>query len=164
MTLRDVLSFLCAKTMSAIATLVAFDGAATPVVHNLLAESVSRDGQTVEAIWRENLVSLPVYAQVNAKMRKTKLPSGVYKTTCRTEVPVMESISGQNASGYTAAPKVAYADTLQTDGFFHERGSTVGRRLARKLHLNIMDGVTITGAAGTTGPGPEMFDQLIAPT
>lgn len=150
--------------MSAIANLVSFDGAATPVSHLLLAESVTRTGQTVEAVWRENIASLPVYAQVNCKMRKVRLPSGVYKVSTRTEVPVMESIAGQNASGYTAAPKVAYADTLQTDGFFHERGSTVGRRLARKLHLNIMDGVVTTGAAGVTGPGPEMFDQLVAPT
>lgn len=150
--------------MSAIATLVAFDGAASPVSHTLLAESVTRAGLTVEAVWRENIVSLPMYAQVTCKMRKVRLPSGVYKVSTRTEVPVMESVAGQNASGYTAAPKVAYVDTLQTDGFYHERGSTVGRRLARKLHLNIMDGITVTGAAGTTGPCPELFDYLVAPT
>jgi hypothetical protein len=76
----------------------------------------------------------------------------------------METVSNQNSAGYTASPKVAHTVTYYEEGRFHERSDVVIRRLVRKLHLNILDGVTVTGAAGTTGPAPELFDSMIIPT
>jgi len=73
----------------------------------------------------------------------------------------MEAVSGQNSSGYTAPPKVAYVDTHEEVGYFHERSVVNGRRLARQLSLNIAGGVSTSVTPVTTGPSPELFDQLI---
>lgn len=147
------------------ANVVAFDGAATPVSHTLVGEGVVRlpDG-TIQMLWKESLTGVPDYAQVRLVMTKRKLPSGVFRVTSRVEVPVMESISGQNSSGYTAPPKVAYVDTVEAVGYFHERGVVTGRRLARQLAINVMGNVSTSVAAVTTGPAPELFDQLLAAT
>lgn len=150
--------------MSAIANIAVYDGAATPVLHTLVAVSVTREKGRVTALWREQLASLPAYAQVSASMHIEKLKSGVYKTVTRVEVPVMESVSGQNAAGYTAAPKVAYVNTVETVGYFHERSDVTGRRLARQLAVNMANNVVTSVAAASTGPMPELIDQLVAPT
>jgi hypothetical protein len=150
--------------MSAIANLVAFDGASTPISHTLIPISVTRKDNEVTAVWREMLASVPAYAQVRNEMKISNLKSGNYRTDVKSVVPVMEAISGQNAAGYTAAPKVAYENTLGTTGFFAPRSDVTGRRLVRQLHVNILNGITTTVAATTTGPAPELIDQLVAPT
>lgn len=149
-------------TLSQQANIVAFDGAGTPVSHTLVGESIERlpDG-TIVAKWKESLPGLPDYAQVRHTMTKRKLPSGVFRVTNRTEVPVMEAVNAQNSSGYTAPPKVAYVDTLEDVGYFHERGIVTGRRLVRQLHINILGNVSTSVAPVTTGPAPELVDQLL---
>lgn len=150
--------------MSAIADITVFDGAATPVSHTLKAISVTREKGKVIADWRESLAGVPAYAQVRASMTIEKLKSGVYRVESRVVVPVMETVSGQNAAGYTAAPKVAYENTTVLTSFFHERSDITGRRLARQLAVNLAGNVTTSVAAATTGPLPELFDLLVAPT
>lgn len=148
--------------MSAQANIAVYDGAATPVLHTLVGEEILRNADgTLVAKWKESLTGIPDYAQVRATLTKRKLPSGVFRVTARTEVPVMESVSGQNASGYTAAPKVAYVDTVESVGYFHERGTLAGRRLARQINVNLMGNITTSVAAATAGPVSELFDQLI---
>jgi hypothetical protein len=151
--------------MSALANITVFDGAATPVSHTLVGESIERlpDG-TILAKWKESLAGIPDYAQVRCTMRKLKLPSGVFRVSCRTEVPVMESVGTTNALGYTSPPKVAYIDTLDSVGYYHERGTVTGRRLARQINVNVMGNVSTSVAAATTGPASELFDQLLMPT
>lgn len=150
--------------MSAIAAITVFDGAATPVSHTLSPVDVTRDKGIVTANWRENTAGVPTYAQIRATATLQRLKSGVYKTEFRVVVPVMESVSGQNAAGYTAAPKVAYENTVITTGFFHERSDSVGRRLSRQMSVNLGNNVSTSVAASTTGPLPELFDLLTAPT
>lgn len=149
--------------MAAISNIVAFDGAATPVSHTLVPVSVSREKGKVTAIWREAASGVPVYAQVRCTMTLEQLPSKVYKLTSRVEVPVQEVVTGSNAAGYSAAPKVAYINTVETVGLFHERSDVAGRRLARQLAVNIDGGVATSVAPVTTGPLPELFDLLSAP-
>lgn len=150
--------------MSAIANIVVFDGAATPVSHTLVPISVTRDAGKVTAEWRENTSGVPVYAQVRCTMSISQSAAGVYQVTERTVVPVMEAVSGQNSAGYTAAPKVAYENTVILTGYFHERSDQVGRRLVRQLALNISGSVSTSVAPAVTGPLPELFDLLVAPT
>ncbi len=150
--------------MSTIGNIVAFDGAATPVSHTLVPVSVSREKQKVTAQWREALAAVPVYAQVRCTMTLELLKSGVYKLTNRVEVPVQEVVTGSNSAGYSAAPKVAYTNTVETTGLFHERSDVAGRRLARQLAINIDGSVVTSVAPVTTGPVPELFDLLTAPT
>lgn len=150
--------------MSAIANIVVFDGQATPASHTLLAESVAREGKDVIATYKEALAGVPDYAQIRAIVKKTKLGSGVNRVSVRVEIPVMEAVNGQNSAGYTAAPKVAYTDTVETIGLFHERSLSTGRKSVRQMALNIMGNVTSSVVPASAGPAAELFDTLITPT
>jgi hypothetical protein len=150
--------------MSQIANITVFDGAATPVSHTLVAVSVTRESGRVTALWREGIAALPVYAQVSVSMSIEQLKSKVYKVEQRTVVPVMEAILNQNAAGYTAAPKVAYENTVIVTGYFHQRADIAGRRLVRQMAVNLAGNISSSVAPVTTGPLPELFDQLVAPT
>lgn len=146
--------------MGQIANLVAFDGASTPVSHTFVPEAVSREGKDVVFSYKELNAAVPEYALNRVTMRKAKLSSGVNRVSCRVEIPVMESISGQNAAGYTAAPKVAYVDVVDVVGYFHDRSLQTGRQMVRGLAKNIMWGTTATQTAILSGPLPELMDQL----
>jgi hypothetical protein len=151
--------------MAAQANITVFDGAATPVTHTLIGEGIERlaDG-TLKASWKESLAGVPDYAQIRVTATKRKLKSGVFRVAFRVEVPVMESISGQNLSGYTAPPKVAYVDTTELVGYYHERSVVTGRRLSRQLAVNLGGNISTTVTPVATGPLPELFDQLIQVT
>jgi hypothetical protein len=151
--------------MGQMANIAVYDGASTPVLHTLVGEEIRRDPDgTLRATWKESLTGVPDYAQVRCIMTKRKLPSGVFRVTVRSEVPVMESVSGENAAGYTAPPKVAYTDTVESVGYFHERGTLAGRRLARQINVNVMGAIATSVAPATSGPAPELFDQLLVVT
>lgn len=150
--------------MSQIANITVFDGAATPVTHTLTAIDVTRENGEVIADWRELLASVPDYAQIRLSMKKSELKSGVRKIELRGVVPVMEAILNQNAAGYTAAPKVAYENTIVVTGFFHPRSTVTDRRLVRQLVTNLLGNISTTVTPVSTGPAPELFDQLVVPT
>lgn len=150
--------------MSQIANISVYDGASTPVLHTLIPISVTREGGKVKAEWREAVAGVPVNAQVRTSMTIERLPSGIYRTETRVVVPVMESVSGQNAAGYTAAPKVAYENTIVTTGFFHERSDVAGRRLAKQIMANLLNNISTSVAAATAGPMSDLLDSLVAPT
>lgn len=151
--------------MSNIANITVYDGAATPVLHTLVPVSVSRESDgSVLAMWRENAAGVPVIAQVTCSMKLTKLRNGVYRTERVVEVPSMESVSGQNAAGYTAAPKVAHVVKDIHIQFAHERSTLTDRRITRMIGVNIDNNVTTSVAAATSGPASELYDSLIAAT
>jgi len=150
--------------MATIANITVYDGAATPVAHTLVAVSVTRDKGVITAEWREALAGVPVEAQIRLSMKMEKLKSGVYKSELRVEVPVMETVTNQNAAGYTAAPKVAYVNTVVTTGYFNSRSDVAGRRLVRQLAINLLGNVSSSVAAATSGPLPDLVDNLVAPT
>lgn len=150
--------------MSQIANIAVYDGAATPVLHTLIPVSVTREGGKVKAEWREALTGVPVNAQVRCSMVIEKLPSGVYRTETRVAVPVMETVSGQNAAGYTAAPKIAYENTISMTGFFHERSDVAGRRLVKQIAANLLNNISTSVAAASVGPISDLVDSLVAPT
>lgn len=147
--------------MSVQANIIAFDGAATPVTHTFVPDGVAVVSGEFTAKWSEKLTTVPDYAQIRVTQAKKKLKSGVYRVATTVEIPVMESISGQNAAGYTAAPKVAFTDVVQVIGYHHERSTIANRRLARQLAVNIAGNVVTSVAPVTTGPVPELMDQLI---
>jgi len=150
--------------MSAIANIAAYDGQSTPVLHTFVAESVSRSGQDTIATYKEATAGVPDYAQGRIAIKRTKLGSGVNRVSVRVELPVMESVSGVNSAGYTAAPKVAYTDTAEVVGYFHDRSLIAGRRSVRQLAINVSGSIATSVAPAVTGPVPEMFDTLISPT
>lgn len=149
--------------MSAQANIIAFDGSATPASHTFVPVSSAKDPSSGELVasWREALTTVPAYAQITVETRQKRLPSGVYQVNLIVAVPIMESVSGQNAAGYTAAPKVAYTNTVKVTCFFHERSTIAERRLARQLAVNICGNVSTSVAPVATGVVPELIDQLI---
>lgn len=153
--------------MANIANIVVYDGAATPVSHTLIPISVERDQKSgrIEALWREQVASLPTYAQVQFKVSMNRTAkSGIWHVDARVEVPVMEAVAGANASGYTAAPKVAYIDTTGMYGHYSERGTIAGRRLSKQILLNIGNNVATSVAAVSAGVLDELFSALVTPT
>ncbi len=151
--------------MSQIANLTAFDGAATPVSHTFNPISVIDDKGLVTALYREPLANVPLYGQPIVKLWSfPRTKNGVYRSIAQVEVPVMESVLNQNASGYTAAPKVAHIVTAKVEMLTHERCDITTRRLVRVLACNIASGLTTTQAVTATGPGPELLDQVVSPT
>jgi hypothetical protein len=150
--------------MSAIANITAFDGQSTPISHTFVAESVSRDGKTVIATYKEATAGVPDYAQGRITIKRADIGGEVVRVSTRVELPVMESVSGVNAAGYTAAPKVAYVDTVEVVGFFHKRSLIAGRRSARQLAINVSGNIATSVAPVTTGPVPEAMDLLVVPT
>lgn len=150
--------------MSQIADITVFDGAATPVSHTLKAISITKENGKIQAYWREANAALPVYAQIELVLECERLKSGVWKTHTVVTVPTMESVSGQNASGYTAAPKVAFTDRHEYISYAHPRSTIVGRRLARQLLVNLAGNISTTVTPQTAGFVPELIDQLISAT
>lgn len=150
--------------MSAQANIVAFDGAATPVSHTLVPMGAGIDLKLGSAIvkWSEKIASLPDEAQVRATMTKQKLKNGTTRVALNVEVPIMETVTNQNAAGYTAAPKVAFVDVIQVVGYHSPRSTVNSRRLVRQLALNIAGSVATSVVPVTTGPFPELVDQGIA--
>jgi hypothetical protein len=148
--------------MSAQANILAFDGAATPVLHTFVPLGTTNDPKIgLIAYWREALSALPIMANVRITTFFKKLKNGMERVEVRVEVPVMETISNQNAAGYTAAPKVAYVNQFSLVGYFHERASIAERRLIRQIAVNAGNNVTTTVAAATAGVVSELVDQGI---
>lgn len=150
--------------MPAIADITVFDGAATPVSHVLKSVNVTSEKGVTTALWREDLPTVPTEAQVSATLQLKKLPTGVVQVTARVNVPVMESVSGNNAAGYTAPPKVAYVDAYTLTGFQHPRSNTTSRRLARQIMANLLSNVATSVAPATAGALPSAFDSQFMPT
>lgn len=150
--------------MSQQAAITVFDGAATPVSHTLQPVGNKAVKQEMIAEWREMLTSVPAYAQIKMRTTVVRMNSGVYRCSITAEVPVMESVSGVNAAGYTASPKVAYTNVVQFVMYAHERSTIAERRLARQILVNFCNNVSTTVAAATTGPASELIDQLIHPS
>lgn len=150
--------------MSSISNIVAFDGAAVPVSHTLIADSVSKDRGSNIAIWKEGNPNVPDSAQVRATLKRSKLGTGVTKQELRVEVPVMESIGAANSSGYTAPPKVAFTDTVIITCIRSGRSTNASSKLARQLALNIAGNVITSVTPASAGHVPEAFDTLIFPT
>jgi hypothetical protein len=147
------------------ADITVYDGATTPVAHVLkpLGNKVMKDG-TELALWRENLASLPNEAQVRCELRKRVLPSGVTETRFRVVFPVMENISGQNAAGYTAAPKVAYEDARELVQYAHQRSTPTGRQLVGQAVQNIAGNVATSVTPVTAGMLYDAFVSGFMPT
>jgi len=125
--------------MAAIADIVIADGEATPVNHTFKPIYVRNEDGAQVAFYRESMTGVPVDAQPTLKLTQKKLPKGgVYRLSARVEVPVMESVSGQNSAGYTAAPKVAYTVTAEAVIYSPERSTAQQRKNDRALLWNLL--------------------------
>lgn len=147
--------------MSQQANITVFDGASTPVSHSLITDGVSREGDLVTASWKESLSGVPDYAQVRFWQLRQKLRSGVTKVTNRVDVPIMESVSGVNAQGYTAPPKIANVERAEFLVYAHPRSVETNRRLCQQILINLLSNVSTTVTPAQTGPVCELNQKLV---
>lgn len=148
--------------MSAQTNIVVFDGAAVPVSHTFVPIGSKNDEKLgLVAFWREALAAVPIFANVRLTTFFKKLRGSMERCEIRVEVPVMESVSGQNAAGYTAAPRVAYVNQVSVVCYFHERATIAERRLAKQVVTNLLNNVSTSVAAPSVGPAAELVDQGI---
>lgn len=148
--------------MTAQANIVAFDGAATPVTHTFVPDGTAVVDGSIEARWKELSASIPDKAKIRIRTNSRKnVKTGMYRNVVTYEVPVMESISGQNAAGYTAMPAIAYVNVAQLVLLSSDRSSDAERRLLRQLVINTLGNVPTSVAPVSTGFMPEFVDQLI---
>lgn len=109
--------------MTAITTLTINDTQATPVAHVFGHKSHTAN----------ELVLVDTTAGLHALARPTlsiaKLPSkdrNVRKLRTRIVLPVMETVSGNNAAGYVAEPRKVGESVIVTDFILHNRTSDQG--------------------------------------
>lgn len=150
--------------MASIATVTVFDGAASPVQHDLIAVSVTRNAGKILANWREALPTIPTEAQVWMSLSQETQKGSLVVTEAVIGVPVMETVTNQNAAGYTAAPKLAYTDKNKWTGYAHPRSTITSRRIAKQLMTNFSNNVATTVTATTGGPFDQAFVQQVMPT
>lgn len=147
--------------MSQQANITVFDGAATPVVHTFVGESVVKEGTKVTAIWKEALAGVSDNAQLRIMMTKEVLKSGVVLSTVAVLLPVMETVGTGGASGYLAPPKVANVERFEKRNFAHPRSIETNRRTARQILINLENNVSTTVTPVVAGPVAELFDKLV---
>lgn len=120
--------------MSAIAKIAIQDGAATPVTHTFSPVQSDPD-----AIYRENQASLPLIGQGRVVIAFRSRPAdALQRVRVQLELPVLETATSANSSGYTAAPKVAYTVTAVTDLILPARSTAAQRRDLRILLSNAL--------------------------
>lgn len=110
--------------MAAIANIVINDGQGTPAAHTF--NPVSHSGSSY--VYREaGTTSLLAAAIITLSQLPVKGAGGVEKFRKRIVVPALETATGQNSSGYTAGPKIAY--TLQNiEDFIVPSRATLAQR------------------------------------
>lgn len=150
--------------MGALTDFTVYDGEAVPVAHVFYADHVEYTGQDLLALWREVVPGVPEYAQGTAQLSRKKVGSGVLRISFRVNLPVMEAVNGQNLSGYTAAPKVAYVDSNESVQWVHPRSLAQGRQNAKSIVRNIWYNASpaSTGAV-TTGMAYDAQVRLVFP-
>lgn len=104
-----------------------------------------QDSNGAANIWRADVTGDPLEGQPRITATYEKLKSGDWKVTHKLEVPAMETV-GTASSGYTAAPKVAYANVAILS-FFLSRRSTK----AERANLGRMAAHLLAGAGSSTG-------------
>jgi len=149
--------------MAALADIIAFDGESTPVQHTFVADHVEYTGSDLIASWQEKTVGVPEYAQGSLVLSRRKANSGMVRIGLKVNLPVMESVSGQNLSGYTAAPKVAYVDSYEGVQWVHSRSLAQGRQNVKSIFKNILANTTVTQVAIAAGPIYDAQVRLVFP-
>lgn len=125
--------------MTAIAAITVSDGtsnhvftpiqAAPPIYRNVADANVPDVGQ-------EELQVSVIRAKGN----------GTHRVRVTTRSPILETTSGAAATGYIAAPAVAFTVMAVTDIFVPNRSSAAQRLITRNLHRNVLNDAQVIDA------------------
>lgn len=99
-------------------------------------------------VWRSNAAGVPIDGQTRLTVTWDRLKSGDYKLTAKLEVPVMETIGSAAASGYVAAPAVAYVMVGIYTMFAPARSTIADRANMYRMLTHAICGATSSAAQG----------------
>lgn len=134
--------------MSQIANISIADGKATPTTH-VFGPVTSAP----EAMYRESLVGLPLIGQgVLSSLLKSQANAPIQRVRVKLSLPALETATGQNASGYTAAPKVAYSNDVIVDFLLPSRGTPDQRKDLRVMLSNLLKDAQIIDLIDNLSP------------
>lgn len=100
------------------------------------------------SIWRSRKSGVPIGGQVQIEVRVNPSRPGLptRRVRVKTMIPYMETITGSNSNGYTAAPKVAYTNIHNQEYLIHERSDYNAANFLRQLGLQCVDNVVYHSA------------------
>lgn len=119
--------------MSAIAPIVIKDGAATPADRTFTPVKTA-----LPAVWRENLSTLPESGMLKLVVNTQQQANGLVRARVSLTAPAMETATGGNSEGYTAAPKVAYSTVGYVEFMLPPRATTQQIKDVRVLLSNAL--------------------------
>lgn len=120
--------------MAALTTIVLNDALGTPVAHNFVP--INHNGK--EFLWRDNTAGLTILSAPIISL--TVLPSkdkSLERYRERIVLPAVETVTGQNSQGYTAAPKLAYSLTKVSDYILPIRATEQQKKDLLKFGQNV---------------------------
>lgn len=150
--------------MTAQANIVVYDATSAP--HTFVPIASTREGKVHTCEWRELNAGLPIEALPTFVVRKKVLPSGVVHTDAKVVQPVMESIGAGsfNAMGYTASPKVAYAETFGFYSYRHPRSIPAHALDVKQLLQNALSNVATNVIPVNSGMIYDVFISGVMPS
>jgi hypothetical protein len=120
--------------MAQIANIVVADGATTPINHTFFPLATRPDAQ-----YREAIASLPLVGQgVTELVNRSGPTATLQRVRVKLALPALEAVTGNNAEGYTAAPKVAYTNSAVIDLILPARGTVQQRKDLRVMLSNLL--------------------------
>lgn len=120
--------------MSQIAVISVADGQATPVTHTFNPVSSSP-----VAFYRESQAGLALVGQGACELsNRSGSNAALQRVRVKLALPALETVTGQNSAGYTAAPKVAYENTVMVDFILPIRGTAAQRKDLRVMLSNLL--------------------------
>jgi hypothetical protein len=99
-------------------------------------------------VWRANLAGVPVNGQARLTATWEQMKSGDYRLSAKLEVPILETIGAAAASGYVAAPKVAYVMVGIFTLFAPARSTAEDRANAVRMMTHLMQGASHVADGG----------------
>lgn len=133
--------------MSAIAAITIADGKATPENHTF---NPIESG--VASMYRTGVSTLPLIGQEVIRVTQKKVNPQVQSVVVALDLPALETATGENSEGYTAAPKVAYVNRCTLTFMLPVRGTAAQRTDLRTLVKNLLANAQVVDAIDNLTP------------
>lgn len=131
---------------------------ATESGSNMTLVPVPHRSNVEGASWRGTMALVPIEGQLRHSVSWEQLKNGTYKGTVKTERPSMESVGSSAASGYVAAPAVAYTCVAITSLFAPARSTDADRADLWRMHMHACCGA---GSSAQLGGNPTVITSNI---
>lgn len=134
--------------MATIADIAIQDGQATPLTHTYKPVESGP-----HALWRTANGSLPLIGQEKISLDvSTTKQTGMNVVKMVVDLPALETATGANSSGFTAAPQLAYSNRVRLEFMLPPRGTASQRTDLRVLLRNLLANAQIVDAIDNLNP------------